>query len=176
MPVQRLQLGRGQRLIRASSGYNSSTQTMGIFMECNFNERAIAQAWAYLTDYFNDTQWRKLEVSYIHPLKFTRLFLIIPQGPESLGNTSPVSDYTVTVALDQPSGKTGFKIQFVNAIYAQFIQVVDQKPWEQSRWRTCYHFEYGHFWSGGNRYSYASPYRPSYSYQKCFSNDYQLKQ
>ncbi|MGO4270789.1 collagen binding domain-containing protein, partial [Paenibacillus sp. TAF58] len=116
---------QGTALDKTSSDYNSSTQTIDWTIKYNYNERAIAQTSAYLTDLFNDTQ---ALVGGIVPSSIKVYPVTLDNnGAETLGSALPVSDYTVTAHPAPPSGKTGFKLQFNNAISTAYKLVYQTK-------------------------------------------------
>ena len=116
---------QGTALDKTSSGYNSNTQTIDWTIKYNYNERAIVQASAYLTDLFNDTQ---ALVGGIIPSSIKVYPVTLDNsGAESLGSALPVSDYTVTAVPAPPLGKTGFKLQFNNAISTAYKLVYQTK-------------------------------------------------
>ncbi|GFZ99597.1 hypothetical protein GCM10008018_52300 [Paenibacillus marchantiophytorum] len=116
---------QGTALDKTSSGYNSSTQTIDWAIKYNYNERAIVQASAYLTDLFDNTQ---ALVGGVAPSSIKVYPVTLDNsGAESLGSALPVSDYTVNAAPTPPTGKTGFKLQFNNPITQAYKLVYQTK-------------------------------------------------
>jgi len=103
---------RGTALDKSAAKYDSPTQTVDWEIKYNYNEKTIAQAEAYVTDLFNDSQ--ELVANSIHVYEVT----INSSGTETLGAELPAADYTVTP--ETASGQTGFKLQFHQDVTAPY--------------------------------------------------------
>ncbi|KQX47180.1 collagen binding domain-containing protein [Paenibacillus sp. Root444D2] len=102
----------GTALDKASTGYSSSTQTIDWAIKYNYNEKSIAQAAAFLTDLFNDSE--ELVAGSIHVYPVTQN----SSGVESLSSELPGAQYTVSTATG--TNQSGFKLQFNNPISSAY--------------------------------------------------------
>ncbi|WP_127460517.1 collagen binding domain-containing protein [Paenibacillus elgii] len=103
---------RGTALDKSSTKYDSNTQTIDWEIKYNYNEKAITQANAFLTDLFNDTQ--DLVAGSLHVYQVT----IDSKGSEILGAELPAASYKVTPETAAKSN--GFKLQFLQDISSAY--------------------------------------------------------
>ncbi|MEY9094233.1 collagen binding domain-containing protein [Paenibacillus sp. RC84] len=95
---------RGSALSKSSVSYDAATQTIGWAIKYNYNERAISQTNAVLTDLFDNAHELVANSVKVYPVTLDNA------GNETVGGEIPAGDYTVTSA--SAAGKNGFKLQF----------------------------------------------------------------
>ncbi|MFE4569648.1 collagen binding domain-containing protein [Paenibacillus chitinolyticus] len=95
---------RGSALGKSSVSYDAATQTIDWAIKYNYNERAISQTNAVLTDLFDDVHELVANSVKVYPVTLDNA------GNESVGSEISAGDYTVTSA--SAAGKNGFKLQF----------------------------------------------------------------